>query len=478
MWHNAGMSPRSRPRRAAAAPAVALLLLLAPAAAGAAVPSAPVSGRALEATPVALAPDGAGRLVASWRELTGTADASRTGHALAIRGTTGTWGTPLRLPATVVTHALAVTGGRTVAVAAWRQEPVSGRRSRSVITVSQSDSSVLRLHGTRRLDSGPAQRVSYDGWQPTLMAPQVAATPHGGLLVAWLRTTPRERAGVWVASMTPAGVFGRARRLGPGGGDPVLGVAPDGSGVLAWRHGRGIRARLRRPGGAWGPVEQVMSAAPRQWAAIESVSVAATPGRAAVGVLQTERTGAGVWSRSSVHVRDAGTATATASAWSADTLSEFTIVATGNTTYVSDRLRVLVVAAGDGTLRAAWTASVDGHVRAFTAPLLPGPPTAGHGSPVALSPPGVDVALDDAAAGPGARLAVTWFDTTAAGGTISLAEVDAAGAVRQSLALAGERALLGSRVAYAAGRDRPTALWSEGGFPAGYHLVATAPATP
>jgi hypothetical protein len=462
-----------RRRSAAALFASCASLLLAPPAI-AAPATTPVSGRSIDAYPVALAFDGSGRAIASWRGLSGaTVDAARTLHSITATRDDGSWrAPPVTLPATVVAHDLAVTGPRTAALVTWRQKPVRGDRSRSQIVVTLVDTGSWTFRRVRTLASGPARPITYEGPQATLLSPRVAATPDGGLVIAWLRSYPRRRAGVWVATMRPDGRFGTPRRLGPNGGDPVLTVGKDGSGLLAWRRGHRVQTRFRCPTGRWGRIETAAMMSRRQWAQIESLNVAADGGRFAVGVLQTVRTMAGVWTRSSVHVRVPG------AGWRSGVLGEFTFVPTMATVYVTDHLRVLPLVTSDNRLIAVWPALVDGHVRAMAATLVPEARAVGFGLPFALSPATTDVALEDAAAGPDGDFAVTWFDLSDGRGTPGLAEVDASGAVRSLSGLASERALFGAQVAYHPVSGRPMVVWSEGDSAPGYHLVSwTSPAS-
>lgn len=426
-----------------------------------------LSERSIDAAPVSVAFDGAGRAVASWQGLRGpSADEARSFHAVDATGATGAWRPPLSLAPTVVAHDLAVTGRSRAALVAWRQETVGRNRSRSLITITRGSTASLVFGAPRLLDSGPARPVTYEGPQPTLLSPRVAAAPHGGVVVAWQRSYPRERSGVWVASMRPDGRFGRARRLGPGGGEPVLAVAPDGSGLVAWRRGRLIQARLRSRGGRWGPIETAAATSALTGAQVESLTVAGAGRRFALGVLQTRRSLSGVVARASVQVRVPG------AGWRSAVLGQFRFVPTGVTSYVTDHLRVLVVQTSDARLHAVWPALQAGRVRAMTARLVPETSSVGFTLPAALSAADTDVALDDAAVGPDGRFAVTWFDTANGAGTPNLAEVDGHGGVDTTTGLAEERALAGSRVAYDPRSGTPLVLWSEGIAGQGYRIVA------
>jgi len=86
-------------------------------------------------------------------------------------------------------------------------------------------------------------------------APAAASGPDGSALVAW---TPQDGGPVRVSERAPDGGFGPGRRLGRFADDVVAAaVGADGEQVVLWSSSGSLRARVGRPGGAWGPVERV-----------------------------------------------------------------------------------------------------------------------------------------------------------------------------------------------------------------------------
>jgi hypothetical protein len=395
-------------------------LALGPATTGAA-PVA-VSPRTVEASPVSLAFDAAGDGLASWRGLSGTADTSRPFHALAARTPAGAWEAPVTLSRSVLVHDVALFGAGGVALATEREQPAGHAHTRSLVTLSLGNVAPLTFGATTVLDRGPRRHVAYDGPQPTLFSPLVAATPAGTVVVAWQRSFPHRRSGVWVA----AGESG-ARRLGPYGGSPSLHLAANGTGLLAWRRGSRVLARVRTAAGSWRPIEVVANVG--RYTELAQMSIAGADGRFAVALTAITRSGGGVHWRSSLHVRDSG--------WTASRLEDRTFVPTGATSYVTDNLRTLVTMTPDGQFHAAWPGLF-----------------------------GTKAAVDDVAAGPCCRWAATWFD-----GSPNLTEFGA-GAPQVTSGFATERSLAGSRVAYDPLTGKPVVIWSQGTAAAGFQIVA------
>lgn len=122
---------------------------------------------------------------------------------------------------------------------------------------------------------------------------------------------------------------------------------------------------------------------------------------------------------------------------------------------------------------------MDGHLRAAVTELFPEAGGVATGPPVYLSDAVNDAVIQDAAAGPSGRFAVTWFDLSDGRGSPSLAELAHERAPTVTAQLGTERAVLGTRVAYDPATGRPTVTWSEGGYPQGYRVLSwTAPALP
>ena len=271
------MAIKSAPiRRLTGAALIAGVALAAPAA-RAAGPVRVTGQRTIDASPVGLAFDGAGRAVASWRAFVGKPSEGEQHHVFAITDRAGRWRSPVTLRGTVLEHELAVTGRR-AAFAVWRQVPAGRRHSRSVIKLIVVDTASGAIRRVHRLAVGPPQRIDPEGTPATLLSPRVAATPNGSLVVAWVRSTPH-KAGVWVTTARPNGRFDTPRRIGPLGGSPMLSIAGDGRGVIAWQRGHRIQARVRRATGTWGPIERAATTIGAVTWGVDSIDAAAADGR-------------------------------------------------------------------------------------------------------------------------------------------------------------------------------------------------------
>jgi hypothetical protein len=392
---------------------VVLGALALPAVAGAA-PVA-VSPRTVEANPVSLAFDATGDGLASWRGLSGTADTSRTYHALAARTPAGEWQPPVTLPRTVLMHDVALFGADRVALVTEREQPAGKARTRSLISLQLGTAVPLMLGPPRVLYRGPRRHVGYDGPHPTAFSPLVGVSDTGTMVVAWGRAS-----GIWAL------VGNHVRRLGPFGHSPSLHLAPDGFGLLTWRRGSLILARVRSASGRWGRIERVARIG--RYSEAPPVSSAGADGRFAVGLTEITRSMSGVHWVSTLHTRQGG--------WHAKRLESRTFVPTGATTYVTDNLQTLVTMTTDGQFHVAWPGRF-----------------------------GNDVALDAIAPGPSGAWAATWFN-----GSPNLTEQGS----QTTSGFATERSLAGSRVAYDPLTGKPVVIWSQGEANAGFQIVAGA----
>jgi hypothetical protein len=129
---------------------------------------------------------------------------------------------------------------------------------------------------------------------------------------------------------------------------------------------------------------------------------------------------------------------------------------------------VRTFASGDGRLHAAWPTLVAGHAGAMAATLDVTADAVALTAPVTLWPATADVALADAAGGPGGSYAAVWWDAAGPGVT----EVDAAGGVRMTADLATETPLRFAEVAIDAGSGRVLVVFSQGTPSTGYRPVA------
>ena len=439
-------------RRSAVLASIAALAL--PSAVGAA--PVPISGRSIDTGPVTLEFDAAGDALATWRGVRGVQpDNTTLFRALASRSAAGDWQPPRSLPRTVVSHDAALRGAGGFALVTTREQPAGKAHTRSLMTVSLGHLLPLSIGTTRVLDRGPRTHVGYDGAQPTLFSPLVAATPTGAVVVAWQRSVPRSRSGVWAQALG-----GRPRRLGPHGVSPSLRLAADGSGLLSWRRGSLLLARVRHSNGTWGPVERAGITA--RFAEVAAAVLAGAGERWALASTEVTHSVRGVHFRPSLHVRVPG------AGWRGAQLDEGTFATTGQTSYVTAQLRTLTTLTADGRLHVAWPAPRDGVVRVAVADVDADAAGVRVGAPFLF---GENVALDSIAAGPGDRWAVTWFDVSRPDGTPNLLELGATGP-QITTGLATERAVLDSRVAYDPLSGGPTVIWSQGNASAGYQIVA------
>lgn len=447
-------------RRLTGAALIAGVALTAPAARAAG--PVPLTGQhTIDPLPIGLAFDGAGRAVASWRTFVGQPGEGEQHHIFTITDRAGRWRSPVTLRGSILEHDLAVTGHR-AAFAVWRQVPAGRRYTRSVIKLVIVDTASGAIRRVHRLAVGTPQRIDPEGTPATLLSPRVAATPNGGLVVAWVRSTPH-KAGVWVTTVRPSGRFDAPRRIGPLGGSPMLSIAGDGRGVIAWLRGHRIQARVRRATGTWGPIERVTTTIGAVTWGVDSIDAAAADGwQFAVGVVQTARSMAGVRLYSTVHVRNAN------GVWRSAVVGDFAFVPDGDTAYVTDLPRVLTFATADRRLHAAWPALVGGHGGAMAATLAAGNDAVEVTMPVTLSPATTHVALEDVVGAPDGSFAAVWF----AGDTVGLTEVDAAGTAHLTSDLVTERALRGAKVAIDPRSGRMVVVWSQRTSALGYQPVA------
>ena len=453
------MAVRPAVIRQLAGAALAAVVLATPAAAA----PVPLTGqRTIDPMPVGLAFDGSGRAVASWRTFVGKPGEGVLRHRFAVMDRAGNWRSPVTLHRSVLEHDLAVTGRR-AAFAVHRQVPVDRRHTRSVIKLLIVDTASGSIRQVHTLAVGPPRRIDPEGTPATLSQPRVAATPDGDLVVVWVRSTSRETSGVWATTMHPNGRFDASRRIGPLGHSPILSIADDGRGLLAWQRPHGIQARVRRASGSWGGIEFAATTIHAVTWGVEAIDASAADGRQfAVGVLQTARSMAGVRVYTTVHVRNA------TGVWRSAVAGDFMFTPDFDTSFVTDLPRVLTFATGDGRLHAAWPALAGSHAGATAATLAATADAVELTAPLTLWPATTDVALEDVARGRDGSYAVVWWGVDGPG----LTEVDATGTLQVSTDLATERPLRFAKVAIDPGSGRVLVVWSQGTPSAGYRPVA------
>ena len=425
-----------------------------------------VTGRTLDAHPTSLAFDAAGTAVASWSGLQGPGGGEALRFVAVAKRTPGAaWHPAPALPATITSHSVALERSSRIALATTRETPLSRNRSRTSVVVNMATTRVLQFAPPVMMDSGPARRVTFEGPRSTLALPKVAFVPGSSAFVAWQRTYPRARAGVWLGGVRRFNRKIRPRLMGRHGGEPFLAFAADDSGVLAWRRGRRVIARLRTPAGRWTRAET--AATVPSGAQIEHVDLAVGPGRRSlIGVVATRRTAAGVRVQATVHSRIAGVG------WRSGVLGDFAFRASAANGHVSAGLRALPLFTSDGRMLVAWPRPAGDRIRVSVTDLVPEPGGIGTGPPIDVSDPAFDASPEDVAAGPGGRVAVAWFDLGDGRGSPSLSEIDATGAVTTTPRLATERALVGTQVAYDPTSGRPAVIWSQGNPAAGHQIVS------
>jgi hypothetical protein len=447
-------------RRLAGAALAAAVVLATPAAAA----PVPLTGqRTIDPMPVGLAFDGSGRAVASWRTFVGKPGEGMLRHRFAVMDRAGSWRSPVTLHGTILEHDLAVTGRR-AAFAIHRQVPVDRKRNRSVIKLLIVDTASGSIRQVHTLAVGPPRRIDPEGTPATLSQPRVAATPDGDLVVVWVRSTSHRASGVWATTMHPNGRFDTSRRIGPLGHSPILSIADDGRGLLAWQRPHGIQTRVRRASGSWGGIELAATTIHAVTWGVDAIDASAADGRQfAIGVLQTARSMAGVRVyTTTVHVRNAN------GVWRSAVAGDFMYTPDLDTSHVTDLPRVLTFATDDGRLHAAWPALAGGHAAPMAATLAATADAVELTAPLTLWPATTDVALEDVARGRDGSYAVVWWGVDGPG----LTEVDAAGTLQVSSDLATERPLRFAKVAIDPGSGRVLVVWCQGTPSAGYRPVA------
>ena len=429
----------------------------------------PISARAIAASPAALTFDTAGTAFVAWDGYRGSVPDNEVRYAALASAAGGGWTAGPALPESVWSTRLASYAPGTAAVVTWRQVPLSPKRSRSLVVLSLWRAPGPSFMRSYKLYVGQPTRTTYEGMSPTILGPpQVGASARGDVVIAWERSAPRGKAGVYVAERGLGKRPTAARRLGPAGGEPHLAIAADGSGVLAWRRGTRILSRVRSADGRWGPTQVAMLAAHR-YATTEWLGVAAANGRFAVATVDTYRSAAGVQLRVEASTRT------TAGNWRTVQLGMYTFHAEAQTAYVVSHLRAVPVITADGRVRVLWPAQVDGTVRAALSELLPGADAVTAGRPQLLSDPARNVAIEDAAAHSDGSVAALWYDWADNTGSPSLAVVDSAGTVQTHAHIAHESAFVGAIVGYNPASGQPLAVWGEASIPNQTHVVSWTP---
>jgi hypothetical protein len=262
--------------------------------------------------------------------------------------------------------------------------------------------------------------------------PISAANRSGGAVAAYEDDRTYQ---TYVTSRSPHHGFSRPRLLKPGGLGAVA-INDAGTRVAAWWGRDGVYARVRQPGGRWGPATRAAKVRP---AGDMTVRAAITPGGRIVLA----------WYSAVVSPEEkpldiaAGVAIRGRSQWRSFRLERSTVTAgpflVGTTAVpVIDSAKHIFV---------AWTGTVRGAPAVKLAQIT----TNGPRARTVLSGKILGAAVDDAAAGPNRSLAVSWSATETYSMTASYASVrraDAPFSRPERLTPPGSLGLTGSRVAF------------------------------
>jgi hypothetical protein len=410
-------------RRALPLLAVAAALpATAPGAAVAAFQAEPIPGTSGALAPVTLGVDRDGRALAVFEGITqGAAPHRFTGTALRAPG--GRW-----------------TRGGDLAGLGWGNAAVHlYARTRALLVARQVTGYGAFNRARFRLVWAPG---SSDGTFSALRpiaasadAPASAASASGDALVAFARQGGSQ---LQVAERPAGGGFGAARPISPSGVfAPAVAIGERGDRLVAWLRGGRIEARVRRAGHGWG---SVLPAGRLPTGGTPALRALVTANGRFVLAWQaaTIREGRPVQLETGAAVRTR------TGGWHAATLSRATLPTEG---FAADPAAIPLV----DTAGRLWVAATIGGAQGPSVALAHLSPTARVVGSEQLSAAGEDATLDDAAAGPGDRLAVTWARHAPGGALATVVRVRAGAApfgAAETLTPAGEPGLVGSRVAF------------------------------
>lgn len=395
----------------------AAIACVAPAAAPAQWVPEPVPASAVLG-PLGLEFDAGGRGVLSWEGLDQASGRKFT--AVDVRDVAGTWRRAPDLAGLGWGYAQIHAYGRSRTLLVSGQVTSTTQygdtRIRLVYALGHSDGTFGALHPI-------AQHIDF---------PISAANRSGGALAAYDDDRTYQ---TYVTSRSPHHGFSRPRLLKPGGLGAVA-INDAGTRVVAWWGRDGVYARVRQPGGRWGPATRAAKVRP---AGDTTVRAAITPGGRIVLA----------WYSAVVSPEEkpldiaAGVAIRGRSHWRSFRLERSTVTAGP---FLAGTTAVPVIDTAKHVF-VAWT----GTVRGAPVVKLTRITTSGPRATTVLSGKLLGAAVDDAAAGPDRSLAVSWSAMETHSVTASYASVRRANAPfsrPERLTPPGSLGLTGSRVAF------------------------------
>jgi hypothetical protein len=331
---------------------------------------------------------------------------------IATRGPGGGWTSPGDVAGVGWGSAQALTYGRTRAVLVTRQ------RHRLVSAMGRTDG---RFGGFRQIAAAAG-------------AFSAAANPSGDALVAFTSPSGTD---LRVSRRHAGGSFGAPRKLSGAAVMPTVAIDPRGDRMVAWFSGRFLRVRIQPAGGSWGRVQTVSRHIGAGTSALRAVMSA--NGRLVlaweIADVRADRP-VRLDARVAVRARSGG--------WHVARLQHTTLA---GDELAADPAAIPIFDSG-GRLLVAYTAKRSSGTAVEVADVTE---SARVRSTTAPSGAALNATLDDAAAGEGGRVAVTWADHDPSGGVRTFAALRPGTGpfdAPAGLTPPGQPGLTGSRVAF------------------------------